>query len=753
MLDRSDINALVALCGGHAQAAERLGVSPVTLRRWEAGAVTPQPRHEGKIRQILAESVQAGEPPQAPDPLEEYRVGVGDALHRVREVLHSHGQLSSRHEALEEVCTLFLAHSVGALVGSGHLGREALLQRASSKGLPLPAALREAAKETLAGHLAASAHSSVGVDDFGLRLADSETKLAGVYIDILEQMPALPAHDSGSLRGAPPVQAYDIMNHLFSQFLADSFLHERELGQYLTPEEVVNAMVDMALADLEESELEGLLSSSPRQAFGYVLDPSCGVASFLTRFVHALFPRARAAMSDAQVSSWLTKLWAELLVGVDKSPRMIKLALASATLFGADKASFLLTNGLARGGEAHPMLARLEGSTGLILTNPPFGAEFAGPELRGFQIAASSQRSFNSEVLFLERHLDWLRDGGRLVSVVPDSILSNKGVYAQLRDMMRSRATLRAVVSLPAVTFGLAGTNTKTSILLMRKQAGAPAAPTYFFVSHSLGYDVVTKGSHRTRVPNGASDIDAAVQGYQASTRGQGSGNGRQVSSAAEAHRWDASYHASLPPRLQALVDGDNGDALRLRDVAEVVNERQDPRRSPEPQFRYIEISGMTASTLRVEASVVPRAKTPSRARKLVHAGDVLVSTVRPKLRNVGVVPAELDRAICTTGLAVLRPRSIDPYLLGRLLQADAVVAQLIRNNVGIAYPAIEESVLPDVVLPVSRAQVPELDALAASVRKALDEAESLRRKGDEAIKATTESWLSAMDGEPEGSG
>src|SRR5438132_1531631 len=72
------------------------------------------------------------------------------------------------------------------------------------------------------------------------------------------------------------------------------------------------------------------------------------------------------------------------------------------------------------------------------------------------------------------------------------------------------------------------------------------------------------------------------------------------------------------------------------------------------------------------------------------------------------------DGCICTTGRAVLRPKDIDSTALAYLLQTDFVTEQLLRNNIGIAYPAIDESCLPDVLLPLDRQ---ELAALSDEAR------------------------------------
>ena len=79
----------------------------------------------------------------------------------------------------------------------------------------------------------------------------------------------------------------------------------------------------------------------------------------------------------------------------------------------------------------------------------------------------------------------------------------------------------------------------------------------------------------------------------------------------------------------------------------------------------------------------------------------------------VAVVRTVQDRSVATTGFAVLRTTGIHPLVLARLLQSDFVTAQLMRNNVGIAYPAIEESCLPTILLPIARRDLVRLEAQA----------------------------------------
>jgi len=160
--------------------------------------------------------------------------------------------------------------------------------------------------------------------------------------------------------------------------------------------------------------------------------------------------------------------------------------------------------------------------------------------------------------------------------------------------------------------------------------------------------------------------------------------------------------------------------------------------------FSYIEISDVNPTSLEVSAKQISCENAPSRARNLVHSGDVLVSTVRPERKTIGVVPDWLDGAICSTGFAVLRCFAIDPTLLALVLQSDIVNKQILRHNVGIAYPAIKEECLLDVVLPVSQDALQEFKDKARSIRISRDNLAKEERMLRDRICSLATDWLLA---------
>ena len=90
----------------------------------------------------------------------------------------------------------------------------------------------------------------------------------------------------------------------------------------------------------------------------------------------------------------------------------------------------------------------------------------------------------------------------------------------------------------------------------------------------------------------------------------------------------------ALEGRLRETPDS----LLRVRDVAKLVNERINPLRFNTQTFQYVEISDIDQRSSVAIPKQVLTSEAPSRARKIAEFGDVLVSTVRPERRTVGVL-------------------------------------------------------------------------------------------------------------------
>lgn len=121
----------------------------------------------------------------------------------------------------------------------------------------------------------------------------------------------------------------------------------------------------------------------------------------------------------------------------------------------------------------------------------------------------------------------------------------------------------------------------------------------------------------------------------------------------------------------------------------------------PDFEFDYIDIGSVFLSEGVVARERMTFADAPSRARKPVRKGDIIISTVRTYLRAIARIGDEDDGAIVSTGFAVCRAhRGVDPSFLFRVMQSEPFIEQVVASSTGVSYPAINPSTLGNITLP-----------------------------------------------------
>ncbi|MBX7222568.1 MAG: SAM-dependent methyltransferase [Blastocatellia bacterium] len=372
----------------------------------------------------------------------------------------------------------------------------------------------------------------------------------------------------------------DVLGRAFDVFLRANFESKGGLGVYLTPAPVKQAMLAIAFHDIMEQE-PGLLTARDadgKPSFRFC-DPTCGTYGFGTvamGFTARALQQIRSLNTIPDVRR--DKLFQDMLehsfVGADSAPMMVTLARVNMALLGAPKAKIFYTlNSL--------LSDQLKvGGYDLICTNPPFGtpkfnkdqtdakqnfernmevilekfrsdlkprpdkkglayepsvsglAMGAAPDSKGIWKPTSA--NIDPAVLFIDRCLQMLKPGGRLLIVLPDGVLCNSGDRYVREYIMGKKdeatgqfhggkAIVKAVISLPSDTFKLAGTGAKTSILYLQKRRAQPDQPERFQdqpqtdvfmgVAETLGYTVKNNTEdYSTGVPNDLAIITGAYR-------------------------------------------------------------------------------------------------------------------------------------------------------------------------------------------------------------------------------------------------
>ncbi len=132
----------------------------------------------------------------------------------------------------------------------------------------------------------------------------------------------------------------------------------------------------------------------------------------------------------------------------------------------------------------------------------------------------------------------------------------------------------------------------------------------------------------------------------------------------------------------------------RLKYVATLNDEALPEATDPEFEMTYVDIASVDAVAGITSTEIVMFDKAPSRARRIVRHGDVIISTVRTYLRAITAIQRSEPNLIVSTGFAVIRPRQLESSFASYALRAPHFVERVVANSVGVSYPAINANSL-----------------------------------------------------------
>jgi len=302
----------------------------------------------------------------------------------------------------------------------------------------------------------------------------------------------------------------DINGKVFESFLEAS-VRGKELGQFFTPRSVVRFMT--SLAELRIKRNSG--DYEPEK----ILDGSCGTGGFLIFALSDLFHKADElkSLTNQELLKLKKKIREKSLFGIDASEddivpitrmNMYLHGDGGSHIFLADTLDkeMLIPNGVE--GERKSELKELkdllkEPNFDVVLTNPPFSMKYEQKEpdeariLNQYDIAnlnGKISKSLKSNIMFLERYYNLLVPGGKLLTVIDESVLNTEGqgkTMQLFRKWLRERFIIRAVISLPKNTFVNQEAGVKTSVLYLTKKnsVSEKQPPIFMAISKDVGHN------------------------------------------------------------------------------------------------------------------------------------------------------------------------------------------------------------------------------------------------------------------------
>lgn len=312
----------------------------------------------------------------------------------------------------------------------------------------------------------------------------------------------------------------DAKGAAYQEVVGDNLRGDR--GQYFTPRGAIKLIVEM-------------MAPQPHEK---VLDPSCGTGGFLEQtlsYINKQLHEEEKVKLGAETTEEFISIQQQIkefaennLFGCDFDPFLCRASQMNVVMASNAMANIYHMNSLEY---PHGHLKCVDpakktipvgdssgkdGSVDVILTNPPFGSDipvtdkqileqydlayvWERTENGGFRKTERRKDAVSPEILFIERCVQWLKQGGRMGIVLPDGILGNPG-DEYIRWWLMQECWVLGCVDLPVESFIVeANVNILTSLLFLKKKTdtekdaiaigGEPEYPVFMAVAEKVGFD------------------------------------------------------------------------------------------------------------------------------------------------------------------------------------------------------------------------------------------------------------------------
>ena len=318
-----------------------------------------------------------------------------------------------------------------------------------------------------------------------------------------------------------------------------------------------------------------------------------------------------------------------------------------------------------------------------------------------------------SSILFVERYLDLLQEGGDLLTVIDDTILNGPSAKKH-REFLRQHFIIRQVISLPFNAFFKAQANIKTSILhLRRKRPGEEQGAIFMAITNNVGHDDRKQDTpHRDNLGIVASFYNQWISGENVEPRiihnedaDEPLGCPLQIFTVHPDQlqdRFDAFYYApelvQLREQLREAAKQGRIELVSGNDVSVIAELSSAKVKELEGEvFKYFEIGDVTRYGAIVNSKQGAIEDLPTRGRLLVQTNDVVFAKNNSSRGTTVIIPESFNGALVTTGFIGIRPDPPEESLLWwSVLCSEAVRKQVYYLAVSASQPEIRPEIFRD---------------------------------------------------------
>ena len=557
----------------------------------------------------------------------------------------------------------------------------------------------------------------------------------------------------------------DLNGRLFETFL-NATMRGKDLGQYFTPRSIVKLAIKLARLQANRKQRE------------IVIDACCGTGGFLIDVLADMWVKIdqNKSFTSAERQTLKTEIAHERVFGVDvaRDPALARIARMNMYLHGDGGSRIYQADALDPAvsessedapelkhekSELRDLLSSEDGFADVVVTNPPFAKEYQRKYPRDAKIldnyclaftgAGAQKRGKNtvkSSLLFLERYHQILKPGGRMVTVLDDSILGGPK-YVAVRNFIRENFIVQAIVSLPGDAFQRSKARVKTSLLCVQKKRSQneQQPPVFMYYCTTVGLDDPSRQRvlpidtvYRKKAAQEIENVDAA---FAAFLDGGRSANKWTVPASAITNRMDVKSCLPKPARNVRLWKRHGYNVIRIGELIDLVEfEPGDVLVTAESDelvtHLRVRYDGFAETGDEIYAS-------DSNYARLfrVHTGQLVMSHIGATYGAMGIVSESLNGAVVTNEYSVFCAKpGIDPRLVWMLVRTPEARADLLMMATGISRNRVQGKSVCDLQLPLPP------DMLSAEIIKVLQKAEAQEIQAKVAREEITKKLESVMD-------
>ncbi len=515
----------------------------------------------------------------------------------------------------------------------------------------------------------------------------------------------------------------DVHGRMFESFL-DATIRGKDLGQYFTPRDIVQLMVD--LADLKVT----------KQHTDSVLDACCGSGGFLINAMTKMAEKAKAipGATNVEVKEILKKIKTNRIYGIDagSDPPIYRIARMNMYLHGDGGSNIFFADSLdknipqigksdmendAQIAELRKMLLADKRKFDIILSNPPFSLNYSRDKkdekhiLDQYDLSNQNDHwksSLLSSVMFLERYKDLVASDGKIFAIIDDSVLSGHN-YKDIREYIRNNFIMKGIISLPGDAFRRAAARVKTSILILRLKHPDEEQPSVFMAkSVYLGLDEKTAkriGISRNELADGKeTERNRIVSEYRAFE--EGVPGPYSIPTERLTDRLDVKYCADENSRRKPLWISKGLNVVKLDEVLKQVEGRSiDVEPDEEYDLLKVNYDGQI-----LDAETKTGEECSYSKLYFVKTWDVVFSNMGVGRGAIGIVPPYHEGKFLSNEYTILTANSREEAIFyTTLLRTKEILGDILSSTTGMNRGRIKWENMRNVEVPVYNKSINDL--------------------------------------------